>query len=156
MNLIEWIDKQGNTINFNNTTAPNSSKTFDYSDKFKAMLNYHINHNSSLVVDYKIELIDSDRFHYKETVNDSNTTVDKDVVGVIDKNGNWLVVVLLNGEVKQHLKGIESGIKDLIESLAKANVFFFPPVNSKEYQDLITEAFSIADEFKLYENLWEN
>ena len=165
-NLLEWKDEQGNKINIINlksssstsSSAPktSTSNTPNYQDKFECLLDYHMAHVSMTKSPAMKQCI-GDRFHYgEEVLTTEGDSVKRDVVTVITEEGEWLVVIFIDGQPYRQFDSGEygKGITNLMQTIEKRGVLIFPPKGSKEYQKLLTEQLSFAEEFAVYNNLW--
>jgi hypothetical protein len=151
MNLREW--RYMNPPNSNTTSAastPASSKT--NKEKFKELTDYMANHIGSLTIRAEIVRVDDNGFTYKEYYKsavgkqDYVTTL---LVGYSRFNSSWRFELYMDTSLIKEVQG--SGWEELLEALEK--YFHVPKIGSPEYKSL-TESISIADEFKLYENLF--
>jgi hypothetical protein len=131
-------------------SQPASSKT--NKEKFKELTDYMANHIGSLTIRAEIVRVDDNGFTYKEYYKsavgkqDYVTTL---LVGYSRFNSSWRYELYLDTNLIKEVQG--SGWEELLEALEK--YFHVPKIGSPEYKSL-TESISIADEFKLYENLF--
>lgn len=162
--LTEWLDSKGNKININNSSstsqAGSSTSTALYKDKFKKLLDfhlsndYHIKHgNSQGTIEILSEDKDKALFKFKESYENSKGSKHEAIVAAAYFKGDstWWVVRFVDGKQKEDFIG--DGFNELIKKLYR--YFTLPATNSSEYQDLLEE-YSIAEDFRLYENLWED
>lgn len=148
--LYEWKDAKGNKVSLNNSTTAASSKT--NKEKFKELTDYMATHKGSLVTKAEIVRLDDGGFTYKEYW---KSTVGQDymltlLVGYSRFNSSWRFELYIDTDIIKEVQG--SGWEELLEKLEK--YFHVPKAGSKEYKSLC-EVLSIAEDFKLYENLWD-
>jgi hypothetical protein len=84
---------------------------------------------------------------------------DLEIILAINKpKGNWyLLVYEFDGKTHDKIADLQGpDYETLLKALS--DYIEVPAVGSAEYKDLLQESIntSIADDFKLYENLWEN
>ena len=141
MELREW--------QYMNKPAANST---GYKKRFTKLINYHISHASSELERIVRKVIKDDGFWLGEHYNNGSDEFDRDIAVIIDKNNDWSFSVFLDGKETDNKTG--NSWEDLIRALS----FYFdtPDVGTQDYDDLLTESLYLADDFKLYENLWEN
>ena len=161
-NLLEWTDKNGSKIKLNISKTTSSTASSNTSsapskikDKYKMILDYHMNHLSSSVKGSKIEHIDDITFLYTETYTDTpnvfNVLCATDQVGL--GAGKFVIATYINGNVDERI--ICNNYDEFIKELSK--ILNLPPQGSTEYNKLFEELnSSVIDEFKDYENLWED
>lgn len=142
--LLEWVSAPPKA------TSANGS----YKEKFEKLLDYHMNHLGPTAVDPEIKLLHDNEFQYKEhhATGAIEKDYDREVAAYINKAGDWAISVYKYGiQVKADYG---KGYEDLLKGLSK--VLNLPAENSADYQELLESINSYADDFKLYENLWEN
>ena len=165
--LLEWKDEHGNKLSTGSSSsaAPTSAKaptlkTPNYKDKFESLLKYHTDNPSSTVIDYEIKQITDDRFHIQEKIIGGQGTYSylRDVVVMIIETGEWVIAIYIDGKPYRVYNSDEGGkgIKNMFKQLEALHLFKFPPLPSKEYKAIMTEAVSFAEDFRLYENLWDD
>ena len=136
------------------TQASASSTKGGYWERFNKLLFYHVNHKSPAVDKVVRTKVSKDGFHYTEHIRAGTTGYDKDVVVNIDlaATEDWKFQTYIDG--KPHIGGAGYGYVKLLKELRKH--MNLPAEGTPEYTKLLTESLSIADDFKLYENLWED
>lgn len=163
--LLEWLDAQGNKINIkaastsSSASMPVKNKKTGYKENFQKMLEYHMNMTNTTsantyIVESEIKLVEDNRFHYQETHKIRSGSYVRDVVGAI-QDSSWLVCEYIDGKFDKEYHENSTGFSGLISQLEKNKVFIFPPKNSTEYQEILAESFSFAEDFRLYESLWD-
>jgi len=154
--LTEWVDSKGNKISKVSQPASSSSSTPSKTnkEKFTDLIDYMMKHKSSLVTKAEIIRLDDGGFTYKEQWHSPSAGQDYILtllVGYSRFNSSWRYELYMDTSLIKEAQG--SGWEDLLEELEK--YFHVPKACMKEYKDLC-ESLSIADDFKLYENLWES
>ena len=156
--LTEWVDKSGKKVSTTSTTSSTSS-TF-YKDKFKKLLDYHIANDYHIKQGGghgTIEVLSEDKgkalFKYRETWEDGSGSERETVTAAayFKEDSTWWVVRFVDGKQKEDFIG--DSFNELVKKLYR--YFTLPATNSSEYQALVEETSSIADDFKTYENLWD-
>lgn len=155
--LNEW--EYINPPKASQSASTTSSNTF-YKDKFKKLLDYHlsndyhIKHGSSQGT---VELLSEDSnkalFKFKDTWMGGSTIHETIIAAAyFKKDASWWILKMVDGEQKESIDG--NDFNELVKKLYR--YFTLPATNSSEYQALLEEVdSSIADDFKLYENLWD-
>ena len=174
--LTEWVDKDGNKINLNNSstsTPTTSSPTKTHKEKFEELTTYMKVHAGKTVDKAEVLRIDAGGFTYKEhrtsaTGNDFTLTV---LVGYSRFNEQWKYELYMDTSLIEEKRG--DGFKELIHYLY--DYFNTPMPGSKECLSLCEwvdekgnkidltknssttsqSGSSIADDFRTYENLWD-
>lgn len=162
MGLNEWLGANGKKVSTASGTssassqpaAKASSNTF-YKDKFKKLLDYHMAHASyalSMSIDKLSEDDHKASFSYVEEYDNGKGKIHESLLGVryYKDTEAWSIKYYVNGIEVQAKEG--TSFNDLIFNL-QAHMEM-PLYNSTEYKNLC-ESFSVADDFKLYENLWD-
>ena len=163
--LLEWKDEQGNKLNIRSSSTTTTSSnaptsptltTPNYKDKFKSLLDYHVNNLSSTVLDYEIKQIADDRFHIQEKIKGGGDIYVRDIVAVIIETGEWVIAIYIDGQPYKVFNSGDGGwgIQNLLKQLEGLNILKFPSITSKEYKAIMAEDVSFAEDFRLYENLW--
>ena len=141
--LTEWVV-------MNNKTSSTSSTS--YKKRFEKLIKYHIDHASSELESITHKDIKDDSFHLSEHYNTGSDEFDRDIAVSVDKATNiFYLNIFVNG--KQVYHNDYEGYEKVLEILTDTYMFL-PDSGTQEYDDLLTESLSIADDFKLYENLW--
>lgn len=161
-----WVVMKNNSST-SSTTAPVSNTSFEsYKNRFKKLFNYATKHRHLSVDQTEIEKLSEDEhtsmFHFTHHVLGGVQGFDYDLEIILSINkpqGNWYLLVYEGGKGQSYDKIADLQGPDY-ETLLKAlsDYIEVPAVGSAEYKDLLQESIntSIADDFKLYENLWEN
>lgn len=158
MNLLtEWVDSNGKKVSLNTSTSSQPASTASSKtnkEKFTSLLYHMMKNKSSLVDKAEVVRLDDGGFtykeHYKLTATASEYTLTL-LVGYSRFNSSWRYELYMDTSLMKEFYG--SGWEDLLEELEK--YFHVPKAGSPEYKKLC-ESASIAEDFKLYENLWEN
>jgi hypothetical protein len=155
--LVEWIDTNGNKINLGNsssTSQPTTKAPYKTNkEKFTALTQYMQNHKDSFVTNTQVIHLDDKGFIYKEHRKPSGKeyTIEVDVIYSRFSPAWSFDVYKNNVDLLDSFSG--TGWEKFLYYLS--TYFNVPSYGSSEYKSL-TESASIADDFKLYENLWEN
>jgi hypothetical protein len=152
--LKEWVAKP-------KLPKATSAKGSSFKEKFEKLLDYHKKHKAYFITQSVIEYIRDDGFHYTDHVKYAGEEFNHDVVVEvkIDKLTNqvdWSVSVFKDGNPvldKSHYGTGYENYEDLVNALRDSLVI--PPRGSSDYKYLL-ESKTFVDDFKLYENLWEN
>jgi hypothetical protein len=150
--LTEWVDAKGNKVGTSaapQSTSSTSSKT--NKEKFEELTKYMKAHVNQSVDKAEVVRLDDGGFTYKEhwLSSTGKTFVLTLLVGYSRFNSSWRYELYMDTSLIKELQG--SGWEDLLEELEK--YFHVPKAGSQEYKNLC-ESLSIADDFRLYENLW--
>jgi hypothetical protein len=155
--LKEFVDKNGNKIILPRTSssAPAANKTSPKtpSDKFRELTDYMKAHVSNEVEKAEVVELDNGGFTYRET---RKKFTGLEYVLSITVNwsqftSNWKYELHMDSRLLEEQYG--QGLKELIKHMFA--YFNTPRPGSHEYRDILTEATSIADDFREYENLWD-
>lgn len=151
--LIEWVDSNGNKINTSSTPVSKSTTKGGYWERFNRLLFYHVNHKSPGVDKIVRTKVSKDGFHYTEHHRAGVSGHDYDVVVKIDPTTeSWTFQTSIDGT--PYKGGSGNGYLELLKELGKH--MKLPAEGSKEYDKLLTESYSsIADDFRVYETLWD-
>jgi hypothetical protein len=173
--LQEWIDAKGKKVSTASSPATTSSSqpvsNTTYKDKLQKLLDYHIsqipNCTDGKVIDYNIDSIfdteDKAGFSYIERwVADGETKINNIMISAryykLDKD--WVLAVYKDNTRIVHETGKPgAGFNDFIDVLSSQ--LDLPAKSTQEYKDLLESMTayktdtSFADDFKLYENLWD-
>lgn len=146
--LVEWVAMKNSTASNSQPAPTTSSKT--NKEKFTELVAYMQKHKDSSVIFTSVNGPNDTGFEYEEQ---------KAPVGVKEYNISVEVSLgkhdLFTIHVDKDGKRIESIMAKGWEDFLRYLKIYFnaPPLGSPEHSSL-TESFSIADEFKLYENLF--
>lgn len=157
--LCEWKDKNGNKITSkSSSTAPSpattNSTTLTIADQLKNMLYYHISHKPAWVIQYKINNLSDEGFYYEELCRGNAGTYTRDIVGVLDDKSNWVVATYQDGKLSHNWFGEGTGVKAMLNKLKEVGILVFPATGTTEHRAIFNESLSFAEDFKLYESLW--
>lgn len=156
--LCEWVDNNGNKINLPRASTSTSTKS-SYKEKLQKLLDYHLandynikNKSSKGTIDLLSEDNDKALFKYRETWDDSLGDTHETITcaSYFKKDSTWWILRFVDN--KQTVSTDGSKFDELIRELNK--YLTLPPLKSSEYQNLLESLASIAEEFKIYENLW--
>ena len=147
MKLREW--KYINT----NKPAGSTTTSSGYKKRFEKLIKYHIDHASSELESITTKNIKESGFHLSEHYDNGHHEFDRDIVVSYDKSSDtFLLRIFVDGKTVDNI--LCNGYEDFVT--AAEGYMFLPDYNTPEYDDLLTEsASSVADDFKLYENLWD-
>lgn len=152
MRLKEWLDSNGNKINTSSIPVSKSTTKGGYWERFNRLLFYHVNHKSPGVAKIVRTKVSKDGFHYTEHHRAGASEYDYDVVVKIDPTTeSWTFQTSIDGT--PYKGGSGNGYLELLKELGKH--MKLPAEGSKEYDKLLTESYSLADDFRLYETLWD-
>ena len=148
------------------SSAPSSTGSFEsYKERFKKLFNYATKHRHFSVDQTAIEELSENAhtsmFHFTHHVLGGAQGFDYDleiILAINKPQGNWyLLVYEFDGKTHDKIADLRGpDYETLLKTLS--DYIEVPAVGSAEYKDLLQESIntSIADDFKLYENLWEN
>lgn len=132
-------------------SQPASSIAGGYWKRFNKLIYYHVTHKGRDVDKVVRTKVSKDGFHYTEHHRGGVSGYEYDVVVNIDlATDHWTFQTSVDG--KPRLGGAGNGYPELLKELRKH--LNLPAEGTPDYDSLLTESFSIADEFKLYENLF--
>lgn len=150
--LNEW--QLMNPPKASQSASTTSSKT--NKEKFAELLQYMVDHKLSTVVKTDISKLDEDGFTYRELRHPVGLEQAYELATIVNygygkNNSSWQVSVYKSGRNIDVFTG--EGWDELLGALdTRYNV---PARGSIEYKSICESASSIADDFKLYENLWD-
>jgi hypothetical protein len=131
-----------------------SSKT--NKEKFTELTDYMIKYKAPDIVKAEVVKIDNQGFTYKEITHLKISKIlplaKHELLAVVnydEATAAWQMSIYVNGRCDETLEG--TGWEELLKALG--DWYNVPKQGSPEYISL-TESFSIADDFKLYESLW--
>ena len=160
--LCEWKDANGNKINLGKSTSNASTTSVKNSAtnttnnriQFKNMIDYHVQHKPVEVLRYEIKNLNNYGFYYQEICRGGIGTVQKDIAGVINKTGDWVAAIYIDGKPYKTWAGEGTGITDMLNKLKANGIFNFPAVGTPEHTGIFGESVDFAGEALLYETLW--
>ena len=141
--LTEWVA-------MNNKTSSTSSS--GYKKRFEKLIKYHIDHASSELESVTTKDIKDYSFHLSEHYNTGSQEFDRTIIVSVNKyTDEFYLSIFVDGKVvyQNDYEGYEKVLEILTDTY-----MFLPDEGTPDYDDLLTESLSIADEFKLYENLF--
>ena len=146
--LTEWVAMKGSQTS---STPQASSTSKTNKEKFEELTDYMKAHINSSVEKAEVVRLDEGGFTYKEhwRSNTGKTFVLTLLVGYSRFDSSWRYELYMDTNLIKEVKG--SGWEDLLEELEK--YFHVPKAGSPEHKS-ICESVSFAEDFKLYENLW--
>ena len=123
-----------------------------YKKRFEKLIKYHIDHASSELESITKKDIKDYSFHLSEHYNSGHDEFDRELLVAYDSSSDTFFIHIFVDS-----KEVESMQRDSYENFVKAieAYMYLPDSGTQEYNDLLTEAISFADDFKLYENLWD-
>jgi hypothetical protein len=148
------------------SSAPSSTGSFEsYKNRFNKLFDYATKHKHYSVVGTEIKKLSEDEhtsmFHFTHHVLGGAQGFDYDleiILAINKPQGNWFLLVYeFDGKGHDKIADLTgSSYSSLLITLS--DYIEVPAAGSSEYKDLLQESInaSIADDFKLYENLWEN
>ena len=144
--LTEWVA-------MNNKTSFTSSS--GYKKRFEKLIKYHIDHASSELERVNNKVINEYDFHLSEHYNTGSDEFNRTIIVSVNKyTDEFFLSIFVDGKVVY--RNNYEGYKKVLEILTDTYMFL-PDEGTQEYDDLLTESFStIADDFQLYDFLWEN
>ena len=152
--ICEWVVMNKKQVSNSPASASNTSSNTFYKDKFKKLLDYHMAHSTALSM--SIDKLSEDdakaSFSYVEEYEDVKGKISESLVGVryYKDTEAWSIKTYINGIRVVDKEGIV--FNELIKTLR--SYMKLPPENSTEHKS-ICESASFADDFRLYENLWD-
>jgi hypothetical protein len=162
--LTEWVDKNGKKVAINSKPSAASSSITSYKKRFEKLIKYHIDHASSELESITRKDIADDNFRLGEHYNDGVQEFDREIKVNYNSNG-FSYFIYVNGKLVNN--NTVHNYEDLVERLS-GSYMYLPDEGTQEYDDLLTESLGvvisdtnldescpIADDFKLYEDLWE-
>jgi hypothetical protein len=155
--LKEFVDKNGNKVNLPkaSSSAPVVSKTSNTSsnkDKFIKLIYTMMRDKIVSATHVECVRVDDYGFTYKE-VRDTEKTGEYTLTLLVgyNKDDSWKYELYIDTSLAESRQG--DGMKELINFLS--SYFSVPAFGTTEYKELCESATSFADDFKLYENLWD-
>ena len=153
--LTEWVDNKGKKVSLNNSSATvTSAKT--NKEKFTELLQYMVDHKLASVLTVDISRVDENGFTYRELRQPVGLEPKYELATIVNygygqNNSSWQVSVYKSGKNIDVITG--EGWEDLLGALdIRYNI---PDPGTPEYKSICESATSsIAEDFKLYENLW--
>lgn len=152
--LCEWLDAKGNKVGSSSSQPASkpSSTTRGYWERFNKLIYYHVTHKSPAVDKIVRTKVSKDGFHYTEHIRAGTTGYEKDVVVNIDlATESWKFQIYVDGQ--PYTGGAGDDYVNLLKELRKH--MNLPAEGTLDYDEILNESLSYADDFKLYENLWD-
>lgn len=153
--LYEWTYDNGNTKS-STTKASSPANDKNYKNRFTKLLDYVKAHSKA--ERKEIKQINNNGFHYSEHHNEKGYEWDTDILAATSKfTYDWAIQYWIDGKYDSGEQG--KGYEDLVRALS----FYIntPSVGTPEYNNLLKESVetqessSMAEDFELYENLWD-
>lgn len=152
--LTEWLDSSGQKVNLASVVPTETSSTSSgHKKRFEKLIKYHTDHASSELESITQKDISNWHFRLGEHFNTGSQEFDREIALSFDKaTDTFYLNIFVDGKQVYHndYKSYEEVLETLID-----NYMYLPDGGTEEYDDLLTETLSIADDFKLYENLWD-
>lgn len=147
--LTEWVAMK----NSNTSQSASSSSSKTNKERFKELTDYMSIHKGSLAAKAEVVRLDGNGFTYKEHWKSSSSHQNYILTLLVgyDVNSNWEFELYMDTSLIKDSKG--SGMESLLEELEK--YFHVPKAGSNEHKSICESISSIANDFKLYENLWD-
>ncbi len=153
--LTEWVDANGKKVSLS-SSAPVTSATKTNKEKFTELLQYMVDHKLASVLTVDISRVDENGFTYRELRQPVGLEPKYELATIVNygygqNNSSWQVSVYKSGKNIDVITG--EGWEDLLGALdIRYNI---PDPGTPEYKSICESATSsIAEDFKLYENLW--
>lgn len=142
--LVEWVAMK----NSNTSSQPAPSKT--NKEKFTELVDYMQKHKDKFTTATYVNGLNDTGFEYEEH-HESDSQLPYNLSIEVSLGKHDLFTIHVDKDGKRIYNIMAKGWEDLLRYL---RIYFHAPnMGSPEYKSL-TESFSIADDFKLYENLW--
>jgi hypothetical protein len=154
--LCEWLDTKGNKINFPKASASspkvNTTSSKTNKEKFEELTNYMLTHKSTLsVIKSEVIRLDDGGFTFKDyRKSPTGEYVLTLLVGYSRFSPQWKYEIYMDTALVEEQSG--NGFKELLNNLH--NFFNVPNAGTPEYKS-ICESASFAEDFRLYESLWD-
>jgi hypothetical protein len=146
--LREWKTMNPSTKGSSQSASTASSKT--NKEKFKELTDYMKAHSNSSVDKAEVVRLDRNDCIYKEHWKLTTGQEFTIILSVVFNSSSWRLKLYLDTSLLKEIQGADW--EDLLEELEKC--FHVPKAGTQEYKNLC-ESTSMADDFKLYENLWD-
>ena len=153
MRLNEWQYMNTNKSAASTSNTSSGASKAGFKERFLKLLTFHIMHRKKTVVDYKAKTLTDDSLLYVEHHKNPATGIEYDVeysIYIEKATEAWRLIVRKDGKYPDDLKG--TGWTNLLRELRP--YMSIPTVGTPEYNKLLKET-SIAEEFKVYEKLWD-
>lgn len=145
MRLREW--------KYMSKPAASAASSSGYKKRFEKLIKYHIDHASSELERVIRKDIKEDSFHLGEHYNTGSQEFDRDIIVSVDKaTGTFYLSIFVDG--KEVYGNDYKSYEEVLEILT-SSYMYLPDEGTQDYDDLLTEALIISEDFKLYENLWD-
>jgi hypothetical protein len=139
-------------------TFQGNTTTTGYKESFEKLLDYHRKHLDSRVDKSTIKALQDYSFIYEEHCVTNQREFTRTLQVGIDRETDsdsafWMIWFYIDGRQCDNAEG--HGFENLLKSLGEM-MLQLPSKNSAEYQEiLMPNKNSLAENFKLYENLWD-
>jgi hypothetical protein len=125
-----------------------------YKKRFEKLIKYHIDHASSELERVNNKVINEYDFHLSEHYNTGSDEFNRTIIVSVNKyTDEFFLSIFVDGKEVYH--NVYKSYEEVLEILTDTYMFL-PDEGTQDYDSLLTESLSIADDFKLYENLWED
>lgn len=158
--LVEWVAMKNTSTGSSSPTSGSSQASKKTSrERFKELTDYMIAHVNSFkhkkVSKAEVVRLDDSGFTYKERASMNG----EDFILTLLVYGNkynpsstaWKYELYIDTELIKEDKG--TSMKELLKGLS--GNFKVPKIGEPEYDSICESVSSMADDFKLYENLWD-
>lgn len=158
--LLEWTYQQ------NPVQKSNASTTNDYTKKFRDMLEYHVQnfyhgHTHAKLVKHNIVKVAANCFLYEEQVSLGGISHKFELAGAVSMTtGDWVAQGFKDGQRTSNQNG-SKGFEEMFDYLRDSHILVLPYNGTKDYKQLVENfkekyEMKLHEEFKEYENLWED
>lgn len=164
--LQEFVDKNGNKVTLSKLSskaqAVSNTSIKTNKEKFRELTNYMINNPASdigdKVINAEVTKIDNDGFTYREIHQLPANKYELTLVVNYSKNNPsdlpWQFTIYKNGRhLNTYVADPGDGWEEFLEALQ--DNYNVPVHGSQKYKYICESTSSIAEDFKLYESLWD-
>jgi hypothetical protein len=144
MRLLEW--------QYMSKPAASTASSSGYKKRFEKLIKYHIDHASSELERVIRKDIRNDSFLLGEHYNDGKNEFDRDIIVSVEADGTFYLNIFVDG--KEVYGNDYKSYEEVLEILT-GSYMYLPDEGTQDYDELLTEALTVAEDFKLYENLWD-
>lgn len=158
--LLEWTYQQ------NPVQKSNASATNDYTEKFRDMLEYHVQnfyhgHTHAKLVKHNIVKVAANCFLYEEHVTMRGVSWKYELAVAISlTSGDWVAQGFKDGQMTSNQSGTK-GFEELFDYLRDSHILVLPYNGTNDYKKLVEDfkenhEMTLYEEFIEYEQLWED
>ena len=142
--LVEWVDKTGKKVGSSSTSQPATKSFGGYKKRFEKLIDYQVAHLPPYVMNYKKDITDY-TLQYTEERKGGYSSYPFELSVGINKDGEWNFSVYIDKaqRARKSGKGWDTLVWQLSFYLALPN-----DASDPEYQDLLTESCSVAEELE--------